>query len=71
MFKWLSVILGGLAVLPLAFGAGFIVGVRQHKATVESRAKDDKITILKDGKQIDEKVLTADDSLICSMLGGC
>ena len=71
MLKYVYAVAGGLIVLPLAFGAGYVYGVRTHKAAVEAKAKDAKITILKDGKAVDEKVLTADDSALCNLLGGC
>lgn len=41
------------------------------KSSVLDRLKDDRITILKDGKQIDEKALNADDDGLCAFLGGC
>lgn len=71
MLKYVYLVAGGLIVLPLAFGVGYVAGVRNHKASVESKAKDDKITILKDGKKVDEKVLNATDTGLCALLGGC
>lgn len=71
MFKYVHYAVGGLIVLPFAFGAGYVVGVKQHKAAIESKMKDDRIEILKDGKNIDEKVMEADDVGLCAVLGGC
>jgi len=71
MLKYVHYAVGGLIVLPLAFGSGYVMGIRYHKATVESRMKDERITILKDGKKIDDQVFNADDSALCAMLGGC
>lgn len=44
---------------------------RAGKSSVLSHLQSDRITILKDGKRIDEKVLGANDSALCLLLGGC
>lgn len=31
----------------------------------------DRVTILKDGKEVDDEVLQADDNALCELLGGC
>lgn len=41
------------------------------KSSVLDRLKDDRITILKDGRKIDEEALNADDDGLCALLGGC
>lgn len=61
-------------------GAGIVVAVlaashawtyNAGKNAVLSKLQDDRVTILKDGNEIDEKVLSADDSALCAILGGC
>jgi hypothetical protein len=41
------------------------------QASITNKIKDDRITLLKDGKIIDEKVLSYNDDTLCSVLGGC
>lgn len=58
------VVLAGLAWSHLwVYGAG--------KDSVLNRLKDDRITVLKDGRAIDDEVLRADDTMLCTLLGGC
>ncbi|WP_048647507.1 hypothetical protein [Nitratireductor soli] len=59
-----AVVLAGLAWSHLTvYGAG--------KQAVLDRLKDDRITVLKDGKAIDDEVLGADTDTLCGLLGGC
>lgn len=58
------IILGGLAWSHTA-------AYRAGKSAVLARLQSGRITILKDGRRIDEKVLGADDSALCRLLGGC
>lgn len=41
------------------------------KSSVYSRFKDDNITILKGGNEVDLQVYQADDDRLCQLLGGC
>ena len=41
------------------------------RQSVTDRLKDDRITILQDGKRIDEKVFSADDDSLVCMLVEC
>lgn len=41
------------------------------KQVVLAKLQEDRIKILKDGKEIDAKVLASDDDALCAMLGGC
>jgi hypothetical protein len=41
------------------------------RQSILARLADDRISILKDGKKIDEEVLSADDDQLCRLLGGC
>ena len=71
MFKYVHYVVGGLVVLPFALAIGIVIGVKWHKDTIESRVKDDKIVILKEGRRIDEQVFNADDAALCDLIGGC
>lgn len=63
--------LAGIVALLVVAGGIYLVGHHEGRLSVLDGLKDQRITILKDGKQIDEKVLGADDSALCSLLGGC
>lgn len=63
----------GLAVAVL-MGAGWwsVKLYNAGKDSVVEKLKDDKITILKEGRKIDENVLsTDDDGLTCILLDNC
>lgn len=60
-----------LAVV-LGLGISHSVAFKAGKNSIEQKLKDDRITILKDGKKIDENVLSADDNgLTCILLDNC
>lgn len=44
---------------------------RAGKSAVLTKLQNDRITVLQDGRKIDEKVLSADDAGLCELLGGC
>src|SRR5690606_7695502 len=44
---------------------------RAGKSTVLTKLQNDRITILQDGRKIDEEALNADDAGLCALLGGC
>lgn len=71
MLTWLKIGVGALAGAFIAFTSGYFIGQSAGKQSVRDELKDSRITILKDGKQIDEKVLGADDTGLCNLLGGC
>ncbi|WFR98728.1 hypothetical protein [Rhizobium tumorigenes] len=71
MLTWLKIGVGALAGASIAFTSGYFVGRSAGKQSVLSSLQSDRITILKDGKEIDEKVLGADDTGLCDLLGGC
>lgn len=64
---------GGLAFLVvIGLGISHSMAFKAGKNSIEQKLKDDRITILKDGKKIDENVLSADDNgLLCLMLDNC
>lgn len=61
---------GLLAVLAVA-GTIYVKGRVDGRASLLSGLAEDRITILKDGKEIDDEVLAADDAVLCALLGGC
>mgnify|MGYP001413875123 CR=1 FL=1 len=66
---WL--VAGALAVSGVALGGAYFKGRADGRAAVIERLQSDRITILKDGKEIDDEVLGADDDALCALLGGC
>ena len=66
---WLIVV--AFMAASIALGVSHSIAYRAGKTAVLDRLKDDRITILKDGRRIDDEVLRADDSALCGMLGGC
>lgn len=66
----------GKAIGALLFGGALLGGAYElgrHDKAVEINGKlaAGKVTILQDGKEIDEKVLAGDDDYLCVVLGGC
>ncbi|MGE0845934.1 MAG: hypothetical protein AB7L41_06670 [Flavobacteriaceae bacterium] len=55
----------------LTLGGAYLKGRHDGRAAVLAALQSDRVRILKDGKEIDEKVLGADDSALCGLLGGC
>lgn len=64
---------GGLALLiVVGLGISHSMAFKAGKSSIEQKLKDDRITILKDGRKIDESVFSADDSgLTCLLLDNC
>jgi hypothetical protein len=63
---------GGLALALLAaLSASHLWAYQSGKQAVLARLKDDRIRILKDGAEIDDKVLAADDDGLLCLLTEC
>lgn len=64
-----------VAILVAVLGAlawGYSSAYRSGKQSVVTKLQEDKIQVLKDGKKVDENVLSADDdSLVCLLLDNC
>lgn len=62
-----------LAVIIIgALGWGYASAYKSGKDSVVQKLQEDRIDLLKDGKKIDENVLSADDDgLLCLMLDNC
>ncbi|MEZ2132681.1 MULTISPECIES: hypothetical protein [unclassified Sinorhizobium] len=61
-----AVIGAGLMFFPAKW-----VGQSEGKQIILASLKDDKITILEEGKKIDAEAIAADDDGLCVLLGGC
>lgn len=66
----------GRAVLLIVLAAflvalAYMIGRMDGRAALAAELAGDRITILKDGKAIDNEVLAADDPALCALLGGC
>ncbi|WP_417702391.1 hypothetical protein [Pseudophaeobacter sp.] len=61
------------AVLAVSVIAGgiYLYGHQRGATSVLQRLQSERITVLKDGKKIDEEALGADDTGLCALLGGC
>lgn len=60
-----------VALVGGVLGATYFKGRHDAASRIEARLKDDRITILKDGRRIDDKVENLDDAGLCVLLGGC
>ena len=63
----IAAIVAGVALI----GYSYIRVYNAGKDAVYAKLKDDRISILKDGKAIDEKVLSADDNELMCLLVAC
>lgn len=63
--------LAAFCVLAACSGAAYLKGRADGRALVEARLSSDRVTILLDGREIDEHVLAADDAGLCALIGGC
>lgn len=67
LYVYIAIALGSIGILGFSHYKAYTLG----KDVVLNKLKDDRIRILKDGKEIDEQVLSADDDALCILLGGC
>lgn len=67
LYLYIGAIVAGLLVMGYVGRTIYVAG----QNSIVTKLKDSRITLLKDGKEIDEKVLSADDSELCAFLGGC
>ena len=63
--------LGALVLAAAIVGGAYTLGRHDGRAALAAELAADRITILKDGKEIDHEVLGADDDALCALLGGC
>lgn len=67
--SYLKLAAAGVVIALLTFTHIYVY--MQGKQAVLDKLAADRITILKDGKEIDNEVLSADDDALCRLLGGC
>lgn len=60
-----------LLLAALLVAAAYLRGRHDARAAVAAELTSNRITILKDGKAIDNEVLAAGDDALCTLLGGC
>lgn len=63
--------LGRALLVAILVAAAYLYGRHDGRAGLAAELTSDRITILKDGKAIDNETLAADDPALCDMLGGC
>jgi len=71
MLQWLNLGIGAAVGALLMFGPVYFYGKSVGKADLVAQLQEDRARIIKDGKQVDEKVYSADDATLCVVLGGC
>lgn len=69
MIKYLKLAAGIAIAAVLTFTHIYVYNA--GKQSVLTRLTNDRIKVLKDGKEIDTEVLGADDTGLCALLGGC
>ena len=67
LYLYIGAIVAALSLLGYSYVKGRIDG----KAAVYAKLEKDHISLVRDGIAIDKEVLSADDSTLCSLLGGC
>lgn len=66
-YALLAALLALLAIVATSYQTGRL----HERAAIAAKLQDGRITVLKDGKAIDDEVLRADDAGLCALLGGC
>lgn len=69
--KYLWLAIGFAAGLSVGLVLGWFKGRSDFGTEIHSKLQDKQIVVFKDGKRIDDKVFTADDASLCTMLGSC
>lgn len=67
----LYVAVGAIAVAGLALSGAYLKGRGDGRAALVAQLQADRIILMKDGRKIDDQVATADDPVLCALLGGC
>lgn len=71
IFSYLKLGAALIAGIALAYLPFVNYGKSLGRAAIVQELQEDRAKILKDGREVDEKVYTADDAVLCSLLGGC
>lgn len=67
LYIYIGIVIAAAAALTYGYARAYKSG----KDSVISKLQEDKITVLENGKKIDEKVLAADDSSLVCLLIDC
>lgn len=62
-----AILLAAAVAMVVLYGYAFHRG----QQAVLMRLQAERVEVLKDGREIDRKVLEADDDALCELLGGC
>lgn len=62
---------GAVVAVGLALGAIYLKGHSDGRENVIEQLAAERVTILKDGKAIDDATDLLDDDGLCAVLGGC
>lgn len=71
LLDYLKLGAGALVGAALMAAPAYFYGKAAGKSEITASLQSDRITILKDGTKIDAEALTADDTSLCTLLGGC
>ncbi len=63
--------LAGVGLVLAVSGGLYLKGRHDGRQAVYQALAEDRVKILKDGREIDAEVLSADDDALCRLLGGC
>ena len=65
------VVIGALVAAGLALSGAYLKGRGDGRGALVAQLQADRITLMKDGRKIDDEVAAADDPVLCALLGGC
>lgn len=71
MLTRVLIVLGALVALGVAFKFVHMDGKKDGRAEIRDQLVKDRVITLEEGRKVDEKVVNADDSALCNLLGGC
>lgn len=67
VYLYAGAVIAAVAVLSTTYYSGYSHGTQR----ILTRLADDRVTVLQDGKRIDENVLAADDDALYCLLVNC
>lgn len=71
LFTWWKLVLGVALGVALAYLPFVSYGKSLGRSDLVRELQEDRAKILKNGKEVDETVYTADTAALCLLLGGC
>ena len=67
----LAIIAVFIAIIISSIVGAYFFGKSSQKQSMLAAMKDSRISVLVDGKKIDEKIENSSDDELCAILGGC